>query len=116
MTLVPSGAFEPLIGVVKLHLHGNSISDIQTGAFPKDPLIESLDIGGNSNLRKIPPAVDALQNLTQLLARNCNIAELRIDWSTKFPGIVEIDLTNNLIPELKKEHFSGLSKLKKVSW
>ena len=115
LATIPGGAFEPLISVVKLCLHGNLIDTIQPGAFPKNPLIESLDIGGNENMRTIPASVDALKNLDYLIARNCKISELRENWKDKFPGIVKIDLTNNLIPELKPEHFSDLPELKQVS-
>ena len=115
LTTVPSGAFEPLISLVALFLHGNLIDTIQAGAFPKPALIENLDIGGNPNIRTIPPAVDALNNLDRLIARDCKISELRDKWITKFPGIIEVDLTNNLIPELRQSHFSQLDKLKKVS-
>ena len=115
LATIPGGAFEPLISVVKLGLHGNLIDTIQAGAFPKNPLMESLDIGGNENMRTIPPSVDALGNLDHLIARDCKINELRENWKDKFPGIIKIDLTNNLIPELKAAHFNELPELKEVS-
>ena len=112
---VPGGSLEPLISVVTLNLHGNRFATIQAGAFPKDALVENLDIGGNPNMDKIPPAVDSLKRLDKLYARDCRISSLRDKWIEKFPGIIEVDLTNNAIPEITKKHFEGLGELKKVS-
>ena len=112
---VPSGSLEPLISVVTLNLHGNRFATIQAGAFPKDALIENLDIGGNPNMKEIPPAVDSLKGLDKLYARDCRIGSLRDKWQDKFSGIIEVDLTNNAIPEITNSHFVGLRELKKVS-
>ena len=116
LSTIPGGAFEPLISVVTLILSNNLIDTIQSGAFPKQALIEYLDIGGNPNIRTIPPAVDALITLDKLIARDCKINELRDNWLQKFPGLIEVDLTNNLIVELKQSHFGGLTELRKVSY
>ena len=114
LNTIPGGAFEPLVSIVNLHLQGNLIDTIQAGAFPKKPLIETLDISKNPEMRTIPTAVDALTGLDKLVARDCKINELRDNWKAKFPGIIEVDLTNNLIPEIKKSHFEGLDQLRKV--
>lgn len=112
---VPGGSFESLISIVNLHLSDNEIDTIQAGAFPKNPLIEYLDISRNRDLRTIPTSVDSLAKLDRLIARDCKINELRENWAAKFSGLIEVDLTNNLIPELKQTHFTGLAELKKVS-
>ena len=114
LNTVPGGSFEPLVSIVNLHLQGNRIDGIQAGAFPKNPLIEVLDISKNPELRAIPQAVDSLSALDKLIARDCKINELRDNLKAKFPGIIEIDLTNNLIPEIRPSHFSELHELKKV--
>ena len=111
---IPSGSLEPLISVVTLNLHGNRFATIQAGAFPEDALIESLDIGGNPNMEKIPNAVDSLWRLDKLYARDCRINALRDRWHDKFPGIVEVDLTNNAIPEITEKHFNGLMDLRRL--
>ena len=111
---VPGGSLEPLISVVTLNLHGNRFATIQLGAFPQDALIENLDIGGNAKMYEIPPAVDSLWRLDKLYARDSRIGALREKWQDKFPGIVEVDLTNNAIPEITENHFIGLRDLRKL--
>ncbi|XP_056133561.1 leucine-rich repeat-containing protein 4 [Lampris incognitus] len=114
LTVVPSGAFEYLSKLRELWLRNNPIESIPSYAFNRVPSLMRLDLGELRKLEYISEgAFEGLQNLKYLNLGMCNI---RGDMPNLSPlkGLEELEISENLFPEIKPGSFRGLRSLKKL--
>uniref|UniRef100_A0A667ZL92 Leucine rich repeat containing 4 n=1 Tax=Myripristis murdjan TaxID=586833 RepID=A0A667ZL92_9TELE len=114
LTVVPSGAFEYLSKLRELWLRNNPIESIPSYAFNRVPSLMRLDLGELRKLEYISEgAFEGLQNLKYLNLGMCNI---RGDMPNLSPlkGLEELEISENLFPEIKPGSFKGLRSLKKL--
>ncbi|KAM3858804.1 leucine-rich repeat-containing protein 4 [Diretmus argenteus] len=114
LTVVPSGAFEYLSKLRELWLRNNPIESIPSYAFNRVPSLMRLDLGELRKLEYISEgAFEGLQNLKYLNLGMCNI---RGDMPNLNPlkGLEELEISENLFPEIKPGSFKGLRSLKKL--
>ncbi|XP_062338656.1 leucine-rich repeat-containing protein 4 [Osmerus eperlanus] len=114
LTVVPSGAFEYLSKLRELWLRNNPIESISSNAFNRVPSLMRLDLG---ELRKLDfiseGAFEGLQNLKYLNLGMCNIRGEMPNLSP-LKGLEELEISENVFPEIKPGSFRGLGSLKKL--
>uniref|UniRef100_A0A673BHW3 Leucine rich repeat containing 4.1 n=1 Tax=Sphaeramia orbicularis TaxID=375764 RepID=A0A673BHW3_9TELE len=114
LTVVPSGAFEYLSKLRELWLRNNPIESIPSYAFNRVPSLMRLDLGELRKLEYISEgAFEGLQNLKYLNLGMCNI---KGDMPNLSPlkGLEELEISENLFPQIKPGSFKGLRSLKKL--
>ncbi|XP_039524245.1 leucine-rich repeat-containing protein 4 [Pimephales promelas] len=114
LTVVPSGAFEYLSKLRELWLRNNPIESIPSYAFNRVPSLMRLDLGELRKLEYISDgAFEGLVNLKYLNLGMCNIRG-EMPNLTPLVGLEELEISENLFPEIKPGSFRGLSSLKKL--
>ncbi|XP_065124643.1 leucine-rich repeat-containing protein 4 [Paramisgurnus dabryanus] len=114
LTVVPSGAFEYLSKLRELWLRNNPIESIPSYAFNRVPSLMRLDLGELRKLEYISDgAFEGLINLKYLNLGMCNIKG-EIPNLTPLVGLEELEISENLFPEIKPSSFRGLTSLKKL--
>ncbi|KAG7264372.1 hypothetical protein CRUP_013024 [Coryphaenoides rupestris] len=114
LTVVPSGAFEYLSKLRELWLRNNPIESIPSYAFNRVPSLMRLDLGELRKLEYISEgAFEGLQNLKYLNLGMCNIRGEMPNLSP-LKGLEELEISENLFPEIKPGSFRGLRFLKKL--
>uniref|UniRef100_A0A9J8D458 Leucine rich repeat containing 4.1 n=1 Tax=Cyprinus carpio carpio TaxID=630221 RepID=A0A9J8D458_CYPCA len=114
LTVVPSGAFEYLSKLRELWLRNNPIESIPSYAFNRVPSLMRLDLGELRKLEYISDgAFEGLVNLKYLNLGMCNIRG-EMPNLTPLVGLEELEISENLFPEIKPGSFRGLSSLKKI--
>ncbi|XP_056311602.1 leucine-rich repeat-containing protein 4 [Danio aesculapii] len=114
LTVVPSGAFEYLSKLRELWLRNNPIESIPSYAFNRVPSLMRLDLGELRKLEYISDgAFEGLVNLKYLNLGMCNIRGEMPNF-TPLVGLEELEISENLFPEIKPGSFRGLSSLKKL--
>ncbi|KAK7130136.1 hypothetical protein R3I94_009026 [Phoxinus phoxinus] len=114
LTVVPSGAFEYLSKLRELWLRNNPIESIPSYAFNRVPSLMRLDLGELRKLQYISDgAFEGLVNLKYLNLGMCNIRG-EMPNLTPLVGLEELEISENLFPEIKPGSFRGLSSLKKL--
>ncbi|XP_030639386.1 leucine-rich repeat-containing protein 4 [Chanos chanos] len=114
LTVVPSGAFEYLSKLRELWLRNNPIESIPSYAFNRVPSLMRLDLGELRKLEYISDgAFEGLHNLKYLNLGMCNIRG-EMPNLNPLQGLEELDISENLFPEIKPGSFRGLNSLKKL--
>ncbi|KAA0721059.1 Leucine-rich repeat-containing protein 4 [Triplophysa tibetana] len=114
LTVVPSGAFEYLSKLRELWLRNNPIESIPSYAFNRVPSLMRLDLGELRKLEYISDgAFEGLINLKYLNLGMCNIRG-EMPNLTPLVGLEELEISENLFPEIKPGSFRGLTSLKKL--
>ncbi|XP_059367267.1 leucine-rich repeat-containing protein 4-like [Carassius carassius] len=114
LTVVPSGAFEYLSKLRELWLRNNPIESIPSYAFNRVPSLMRLDLGELKKLEYISDgAFEGLVNLKYLNLGMCNIRG-EMPNLTPLVGLEDLEISENLFPEIKPGSFRGLSSLKKL--
>ncbi|XP_012687391.2 leucine-rich repeat-containing protein 4 [Clupea harengus] len=114
LTVVPSGAFEYLSKLRELWLRNNPIESIPSYAFNRVPSLMRLDLGELRKLEYISDgAFEGLHNLKYLNLGMCNIRGEMPNLSPLL-GLEELEISENLFPEIKPGSFRGLRSLKKL--
>ncbi|XP_041934065.1 leucine-rich repeat-containing protein 4 [Alosa sapidissima] len=114
LTVVPSGAFEYLSKLRELWLRNNPIESIPSYAFNRVPSLMRLDLGELRKLEYISDgAFEGLHNLKYLNLGMCNIRGEMPNLSPLL-GLEELEISENLFPEIKPGSFKGLRSLKKL--
>ncbi|KAM6986813.1 leucine-rich repeat-containing protein 4 [Aplochiton taeniatus] len=114
LTVVPSGAFEYLSKLRELWLRNNPIESIPSYAFNRVPSLMRLDLGELRKLEYISEdAFAGLHNLKYLNLGMCNIRG-EMPKLSHLRGLEELEISENLFPEIKPGSFRGLGTLKKL--
>uniref|UniRef100_A0AAY4C4I1 Ig-like domain-containing protein n=1 Tax=Denticeps clupeoides TaxID=299321 RepID=A0AAY4C4I1_9TELE len=114
LTVVPSGAFEYLSKLRELWLRNNPIESIPSLAFNRVPSLMRLDLGELRKLEYISDgAFEGLHNLKYLNLGMCNIRGEMPNLSPLI-GLEELEISENVFPEIKPGSFRGLGFLKKL--
>lgn len=114
LTVVPSGAFEYLSKLRELWLRNNPIESIPSYAFNRVPSLMRLDLGELRKLEYISEgAFEGLYNLKYLNLGMCNIQGDMPNLSP-LQGLEELEISENLFPEIKPGSFRSLRSLKKL--
>ncbi|XP_040894582.1 leucine-rich repeat-containing protein 4.2 [Toxotes jaculatrix] len=113
LTVIPSGAFEYLSKLRELWLRNNPIESIPSYAFNRVPSLMRLDLGELRKLEYISDgAFEGLQNLKYLNLGMCNLKEF--PHLSPLVGLEELEISENVFPELKPGAFRGLKNLRKL--
>lgn len=113
LTVIPSGAFEYLSKLRELWLRNNPIESIPSYAFNRVPSLMRLDLGELRKLEYISDgAFEGLQNLKYLNLGMCNLQEF--PNLSPLVGLEELEISENVFPELKPWAFRGLKNLRKL--
>ncbi|RVE71940.1 hypothetical protein OJAV_G00056690 [Oryzias javanicus] len=113
LTVIPSGAFEYLSKLRELWLRNNPIDSIPSYAFNRVPSLMRLDLGELRRLEYISEgAFEGLHNLKYLNLGMCNLREL--PHLSPLVGLEELEISENVFPELKPWAFHGLKNLRKL--
>uniref|UniRef100_A0A8C6SKA5 Leucine rich repeat containing 4.2 n=1 Tax=Neogobius melanostomus TaxID=47308 RepID=A0A8C6SKA5_9GOBI len=99
--------------IPKLWLRNNPIESISANAFNRVPSLMRLDLGELRKLQYISDgAFDGLQNLKYLNLGMCNLREF--PHLSPLVGLEELEISENVFPELKPAAFHGLKHLRKL--
>uniref|UniRef100_A0A665V2N1 Leucine rich repeat containing 4.2 n=1 Tax=Echeneis naucrates TaxID=173247 RepID=A0A665V2N1_ECHNA len=113
LTVIPSGAFEYLSKLRELWLRNNPIESIPSYAFNRVPSLMRLDLGELRKLEYISDgAFEGLQNLKYLNLGMCNLREF--PNLSPLVGLEELEISENVFPELKPGAFRELKNLRKL--
>ncbi|KAM9377471.1 leucine-rich repeat-containing protein 4.2 [Pholidichthys leucotaenia] len=113
LTVIPSGAFEYLSKLRELWLRNNPIESIPSYAFNRVPSLMRLDLGELRKLEYISDgAFEGLHNLKYLNLGMCNLREF--PNLSPLMGLEELEISENVFPELKPVAFHGLKNLRKL--